>query len=135
GFERIIGEAGHGPGRFNRPRGICFEPDQRRLFVVDWDGRIQKFSPRGKLLGHWMMPDVKKGKPESLTLTRHGTLLVADTHYSRIVEFDYDGSFLGSFGTYGREPGQFIYPVGICVDKRDQIYVSEYGENDRIQKF
>jgi DNA-binding beta-propeller fold protein YncE len=39
------------------------------------------------------------------------------------------------FGSYGKGPGQFIYPVGICNDSAGNIYVSEYGENDRVQKF
>jgi len=135
GFEHIIGRPGHQPGAFHRPRGICYLPSERQLFVVDWDGRIQRLTLRGKFLAHWMMPEVAKGKPETLCLTPDNTLLVTDTHYSRVLEFALDGRVLRSFGSYGRGPGQFIYPVGICIDDQGHIYVSEYGENDRVQKF
>ena len=38
-------------------------------------------------------------------------------------------------GEYGREPGQFIYPVSITQDDDENYYICEYGENDRVQKF
>jgi len=134
-FGLVIGSAGHTAGKFNRPRGICYDPAHGVIFVVDWDGRIQKFTTNGQFKASWIMPEVRKGKPEEVCMTTNGTLLVADTHYSRIVEYTADGQFLRSFGSYGRGPGQFIYPVGIAQDRQGYLYVSEYGENDRIQKF
>ena len=131
----VIGGPGHTAGRFNRPRGIAFDAPHDALYVVDWDGRIQKFSAAGEFRASWIMPDIEKGKPEDVCLTPSGNVLVADTHYSRVVEFTPAGALVRSFGSYGRGPGQFIYPVGICCDPAGNIYVSEYGENDRIQKF
>ena len=32
-------------------------------------------------------------------------------------------------------PGEFEYPVGICEDAAENLYICEYGGNDRIQKF
>lgn len=134
-FSLVIGSFGHTSGRFNRPRGLAFNAAGDALFVVDWDGRIQKFDPQGAFRASWIMPDVIVGKPEDLVVTTNGTVLVADTHYSRIMEFNDRGDILRQFGSYGQGPGQFIYPVGICCDRQGNIYVSEYGENDRIQKF
>ncbi len=131
----VIGSRGHTSGKFNRPRGVFWHTGLRSLYVVDWDGRIQKFSETGRFQASWLMPEVEKGKPEDLCLNAHGNLLIADTHYSRIVEYTPDGDWVGAFGSYGYDPGQFIYPVGICCDQDGHIYVSEYGENDRIQKF
>ena len=134
-FDLVIGSFGHTSGKFNRPRGIVYEAREDVIFVVDWDGRIQKFTPDGQFRASWLMPAVAKGMPEDLAIARNGHVLVADTHYSRIAEFTPNGDLVRTFGTYGREPGQFIYPVGICCDGDANIYVSEYGENDRIQKF
>lgn len=134
-FEKVIGEPGHTSGTFHRPRGITFDPRSGLIVVVDWDGRIQKFTTNGEFRASWIMPDVEKGKPEDLCLLPNGHIAVADTHYSRIVEYTPDGRLVRMFGAYGREPGQFIYPVGLCVDPDGNLYVSEYGENDRIQKF
>ena len=134
-FALVIGSHGYVSAKFHRPRGIAFDAPENSLFVVDWSGRIQKFSPDGAFRASWRMPKVEKGKPEDLCISGRRTLLVADTHYSRIIEFSLNGRLLKTFGSYGREPGRFIYPVGICCDPEGNIYVSEYGENDRIQKF
>ncbi|RMD81970.1 MAG: hypothetical protein D6820_04405, partial [Lentisphaerae bacterium] len=132
---QIIGGPGHSSGLFNRPRGIDFSARRQRLYVVDWDGRIQCFSVAGNFRGGWVMPDIDKGKPEDLCITPEGTILVADTHYSRVVEFDSRGRVLRMFGSYGMKAGQFVYPVGICQDRQGNIYVSEYGGIHSIQKF
>jgi hypothetical protein len=134
-FDLVIGSFGHTAGKFKRPRGIVHDAKENVIFVVDWDGRIQKFTPDGQFRASWIMPDIEQGKPEDLCMSRSGNLLVADTHYSRIVEFTPGGEQVRSFGSYGRQPGQFIYPVGICCDRDGNIYVAEYGENDRVQKF
>jgi DNA-binding beta-propeller fold protein YncE len=134
-FELVIGSRGHTAGKFNRPRGITYYAPEKTIFVVDWDGRIQKFTTNGQFRASWIMPKIEKGKPEDLCIAKNGNLLVADTHYSRITEFTRDGRLVRTFGRYGRNPGEFIYPVGICCDNEGNIYVSEYGENDRIQKF
>ena len=134
-FAQVIGEPGHTSGKFHRPRGIAFDAAHGLIYVVDWDGRIQKFTTNGDFRASWIMPEVDKGKPEDLCLLPNGNLAVTDTHYSRIVEFTPAGQLVRMFGTYGRGPGQFIYPVGICCDAAGNLYVSEYGENDRIQKF
>ena len=135
GFSLVIGQHGHTSGRFYKPRGIEVFAPERRLYVVDWDGRIQSFDFDGTFRSSWIMPEVKNGKPEDLCFAPDGHLLVADTHYHRILEFDLTGKVIGHFGSYGREPGQFIYPVGICCTADGDILVSEYGENDRIQRF
>ncbi|HEY0982167.1 MAG TPA: hypothetical protein VGE80_08590, partial [Schlesneria sp.] len=35
----------------------------------------------------------------------------------------------------GSEPGDFVYPVSITQDPDENLYVCEYGQNDRVQKF
>ena len=40
------------------------------------------------------------------------------------------------FGSYGEEPGKFIYPTDVAFGPDGTLYVSEYGgANDRIQVF
>lgn len=135
GFSLVIGSRGSTSGHFDRPRGIVHAPTLGTIFVIDWDGRIQQFTTNGHFRSSWIMPDVEIGKPEDLCMSKNGTILVTDTHYSRIIEFSTDGEVINRFGEYGREPGQFIYPVGISCDTNGNIYVSEYGESDRIQVF
>lgn len=39
------------------------------------------------------------------------------------------------WGSFGLGDGQFINPSGLTVDSEDNVYVGDFGENNRIQKF
>jgi DNA-binding beta-propeller fold protein YncE len=39
------------------------------------------------------------------------------------------------FGKEGQGPGEFIFPVAVTKDAQENLYVAEYGSNDRVQKF
>lgn len=116
------------------PRGLGVSNDQD-LIVLDNAGRVLIYSPDRELKKQWWMPEYDVGKPEGVVQLKDGRFVVADTHYHRIVFFDEQGKYLNSIGSLGQEPGQFIYPVAITEDDQENIYVCEYGGNDRIQKF
>jgi iron(III) transport system ATP-binding protein len=42
---------------------------------------------------------------------------------------------LRTFGREGQGPGEFIYPVAVTKDAQENLYIAEYGSNDRVQKF
>src|SRR5262249_15326216 len=42
--------------------------------------------------------------------------------------------FLGEWGKKGVEPGQFHFPIGIAVNQRDEVLVTDHY-NNRVQKF
>lgn len=135
--ERILGRLGIGPGRFQKPRAIAIDP-QDRLFVVDMTGRIQALTVEGESIALWRTPEIHQGKPTGLTIAPDGRLLVADTHYARILEYEIDGTPLPDRtlgGTFGAGPGEFGLVTDVAIDSQGCRYVSEYGEFDRIQKF
>ena len=45
------------------------------------------------------------------------------------------GSLLRQWGSLGKEKGQFIYPTDVAFDEQGRVFVSEYGEHDRVQVF
>jgi DNA-binding beta-propeller fold protein YncE len=116
------------------PRSLTVSP-QGELYVLDTAGRVLVYTAEGALARQWRMPESDVGKPEGVCVLTNGTVAVADTHYHRVVVFDRDGDVVRMFGEFGEGPGQFIYPVGITKDNSGHIYVTEYGGNDRIQKF
>ncbi len=73
-------------------------------------------------------------RPQGLTHTSEGDLLVADYDQHRILRFDSSGLYQGHFGTWGNSPGCFKYPVCVQVDSKGFIYVSD-ERNRRVQKF
>lgn len=64
-----------------------------------------------------------------------GNTYISDGYInSRVAKIAPDGRWLGSWGSFGSEPGQFNTLHSIQVDARDQVYVADRG-NRRIQVF
>ncbi|MEC8734678.1 MAG: NHL repeat-containing protein, partial [Planctomycetota bacterium] len=133
--ELVFGAPGAGPGLFKTPRGIAVDPRDGAIFVVDKTARIQRFAPDGTFLNQWSMPEVQVGKPVGISVSPDGRVFVPDTHYHRIIVFDASGNELDRFGSFGTGPGQFVYPTDVAFGADGELYVSEYGTNDRVQVF
>jgi sugar lactone lactonase YvrE len=135
-FERveIIGRRGTGVGEFNKPRSLAVDREDN-LYVVDMTGRVQKFSPDGKYLGVWQMPQTDKGKPKGMCCDADGLIVVLEPHYSRVNHFSGDGKLIRQWGTHGTNDGQLAFPRSVATDARGNIYLSEYGLTERIQAF
>ncbi len=129
-----FGGQGLGPGQFVYPRAIAVAPDGC-VFVVDKTARIQRFDADGRFQISWRMPEWEAGKPTGLFVDRRGRVLVADTHYHRVMIYDRDGRELGRFGTRGTGAGQFELTTDVAEGDGGGLYVSEYGGNDRISRF
>jgi sugar lactone lactonase YvrE len=103
--------------------------------VLDTAGRVLVFGSAGNVIREWAMPESSVGRPEGVCVLADGRIVVCDTHYHRLVYFSPEGEVLKIIGREGRGAGEFIYPVGIVTDDAENLYVCEYGSNDRIQKF
>ena len=116
------------------PRAVTIGPDDT-VYVLDNAGRILVFDADGTPRKQWSMPESEVGNPEGIRVLTDGRIAVADTHYHRIVFFDHDGRETGRFGSEGQEPGQFYWPVALVEDDQQNLYISEYGGANRVQKF
>jgi ABC-type Fe3+ transport system permease subunit len=130
----IIGSRGAGVGQLNKPRSVAVDLEDN-LYVVDMTGRVQKFSPAGKFLLSWQMPQTDLGKPKGMTRDREGNILVLEPHYSRVNHFSPEGKLLLQWGEHGTNFGQFSLPRALAVNSRREIFVSEYQGVERVQKF
>jgi sugar lactone lactonase YvrE len=130
----IIGKRGTGVGEFNKPRSVAVDRDDN-LYVVDMTGRVQKFSPDGRYLTMWQMPQTDKGKPKGMCCDREGLIVVLEPHYSRVNHFTADGTLLRQWGAHGTNDGQLALPRAVASDAKGNIYVSEYGLTERVQAF
>ncbi len=154
--DRSFGEPGTSPGQFAYPRVMesVRQQGQPHLFVIDKAARIQWFegdADRPRTL--WKTPHFERGRPTGLAVHFNPddpaalpVLYIADTHESRILiqqppaAMGQEPTTIASIGTYGYEPGQFIYPcdIELLLDDAGRIerfYVSEYGGHDRVSVF
>ncbi|HOH33824.1 MAG: hypothetical protein GXX88_06700 [Candidatus Hydrogenedentes bacterium] len=128
------GGPGERDGEFMRPRAVGVHRDE--VYAIDITGRVQVFSATGEFRRKWRMPAADNGTPTGVTFDQDGRVLIADTHYSAIREYTPEGELLTEWGTYGPEPGNFIYPTDIARHPDGRSYISEYGmDADRVQVF
>ena len=134
-----------GEGAFSkRTHGIHIAADDSIYCVDDGLHIIRKYSPEGKLLmtmGKENQPSPKWGgipfnRPTHVAVSpKTGDLYVTDGYgNSRVHKFTSDGRLILSWGESGIDPGQFMRPHNVVVDKDDNIYIAD-REAHRIQVF
>ncbi len=111
-----------------------------------------KFSPSGELLltigtpGEIGDPPTHLTDPNDVLIAPNGRIFIAETHgaqfqsepgddsKSRITIWEPDGTYVGSFGEFGWEDGQFRSPHSLAMDSQGRLFVADRG-NNRIQIF
>jgi sugar lactone lactonase YvrE len=154
-FLRKWGEYGTRPGQFDGKEKLPNRTGGPNFVAVDRDGsvytteaalgRIQKFTPEGKVVlwfgGNGTEPGGFGGRPKNLPgpiaicVEAGGRIWVSSTN-NRVQAFSPEGKFLG--GAVSLEaadgPGRFHTPHGLAFDSRGHLYVAD-TQNHRIQKF
>jgi peptidylamidoglycolate lyase len=135
------GTKGTDPGQFDVPHSIALDP-QGSVYVADrGNARIQIFDEAGQFIAEWKEPAL--GRPWALRIDESGEILIVDggdqnefwPDRARILKLDSEGNILASFGSYGRKPGQFIWPHTIAMGPDGALYIGEVATGMRIQKF
>lgn len=116
------------------PRAVTTAPDDT-LYLLDNAGRVLVFDKDGDPIRQWNMPESDVGNPEGICVLSNGQIAVADTHYHRVVVFDSSGTVVRMVGQEGQKDGDFYWPVAVVEDDQGNLFVSEYGGANRVQKF
>ena len=78
--------------------------------------------------------------PRGMAVAPDGSIYVADTGNSRVVQFDSNGKLVNTWGSRTPDgqnppaPGTFSEPWGVVVDSQGNVYVADTW-NHRVQKF
>ncbi|MDB6025796.1 MAG: repeat containing protein [Verrucomicrobiales bacterium] len=131
---KVIGSRGTALGQFNKPRALALDRDDN-LYVVDMTGRVQKFSPDGKFLMFWQMPQTVRGNPKGMSRDGNGNIIVVEPHYWRVNHFTTEGKLVTQWGEHGTNAGQLAFPRGVAVNSHGEVFVSEYEMAERVQRF
>ena len=125
------GVPGDGIGEFNLPHSVWVD-ESDRVYVADRENhRIQIFSAGGEFIEQWS----GFRQPTDFFLDADGYLYVAELQ-SRVSIVNRDGEIVGRLGgSKSDAPGQFIAPHAVWKDSKDDLYVGEVLEGQRIQKF
>jgi sugar lactone lactonase YvrE len=121
-------------GQFKKPRSLATDTSDN-LYVVDMTGRVQKFSPDGKLLTSWRLPETDLGKPKGMCRDKEGNIVVLEPHYQRVNHFTPDGTRIARWGVSGTQVGKLSLPRAVISNSRGDLIVTEYGVVERVQSF
>jgi ABC-type Fe3+ transport system permease subunit len=128
------GEKGTWRGALFHPRAVEALPDGNWV-VLDRTDRVQIFSATGEFIRLWRTPETGRGNPRGLDVDRRGNILVADTHYGRVLRYSPQGELLQTLGEPGSEEGKFGLVTDIVEDASGFLTTIEYGDKVRVQRF
>ena len=129
-----------GSGRFLDAHGIYISADDH-IYLGHRDGHeVLKCTLDGTIvmtLGKLEEPSFQApfNHPADVAVGPNGDIYVADGYgNSRVHRFSASGELILSWGSPGREPGEFSVPHGIWVDRNERVYVAD-REHGRVQIF
>ena len=135
---RSFGTKGSRQGQLKYPCGVAVDCEGNILVADNDNHRIQKFTAKG-----WFLTAVGtkgsgplqfNGVQDIAINTSNNKVYVVDMINNRIQVLNSDLTFSNTFGTFGRNKGEFDYPWGIACDTTGNVYVADCG-NHRIQVF
>jgi DNA-binding beta-propeller fold protein YncE len=135
-LDSVWGHRGQQPGDFIRPRAITVSQGATdELVIIDFTGRLQIFDVDGTYLRGWSTPSIVNGRPAGVSIGKNGNILVADSHYNRVLVYTPAGELVQELvGQDGEGPGPFAYVSEALQDAEGNYYIIEFGDSDRIRK-
>lgn len=134
---------GAGLGQFYEPVGVAVgsaESADGFVYVADtWNGRIQQFTSDLIPVNEWLLDtgwpaNTSINNKPYLAVDSGGRVYVTDPEAARVLIFGPDGSYLGKFGQFGTDANSLNLINGIFIDKQDNIYIADAG-NNRVLKY
>ncbi|MDZ8184944.1 MAG: scytonemin biosynthesis PEP-CTERM protein ScyF [Nostoc sp. ChiSLP02] len=137
-----IGSGGTGPGQFDEPTTVDFNPVTGDLYAGDvYNNRINQFDSQGNFIrsfANGQFTPLVQGRlffgPSGVTFDKAGNVYVGDFNGERILKFTPDGQQIGVIGgTNGTAPGQFQGVAGVRISPvSGNIFVADQY-NNRVQ--
>jgi DNA-binding beta-propeller fold protein YncE len=129
---RSVGSEGKGNGQFIGPEGIAINASSGDVFVVDTgNNRVEEFSETGAFLSVF---GSGLADPTGVAVASNGSVWVTNTGRDNVFEYAATGKFVKAFGSVGTGPDQFDIPEGIAIGREGDVYVSNGGQNERVQE-
>lgn len=130
-------------GEFLKAFPNNYDPKSKIVDVKHYNGKLyaldmptsrireldRKTGAQIRELGYIEVPDQSVRLPGNLAIDPAGNLYVSNIGNNRIVKYDQDGNFLGTFGGGGDTIGFFAKPKGVALSPEGYIYVVDGGTN------
>lgn len=128
-----------GADGMNFPASLAFDPEGRVWVADTANGRFAIFMPDGTFVEYWGTKgkgdgefnlQQPNGNPNGqVAFAPDGSFYVLDAGNRRVQHFGRDRTFLGSWGGFGTDPGQYNDLIGIAVDAQGMVHVLDDGRD------
>lgn len=145
-FLTETGGFGWEEGQFNRPTYIATDHGLN-IYVVDTQNkRVQRFDRNLNFISTIQADASQSGQIEAtddfsgfgllegIAVTSGGELLLSDIEDDFVIKLDNSFAYEKTFGGFGYGRGSLLDPLGISLDKRENVYVAD-SQNDRVAVF
>lgn len=130
-LQRSWGGDGVETGEFRYPATMSLLPD-KRIGVVDvLNSRVQLFTTKGETpieVGGWGILPGQLFRPKGIAVNKLGHIFISDSYTGVVQVFNDVGKFVAVLGNKG-QPEKMRTPVGMTIDKRNRLYVTEMLAN------
>ena len=140
----ITGEAGSDSTHFNDPTDVAVDTNGTIYIADQGNHRVQVFNSSrifsrtigetdvtGNDFGH-----LSSWGPHRLAVDARRNIYVSDAGNNRVQVFDSTGAYLTTVGgAGGTGSSQFRAAMGLAIGPDGALYVADFFDNDRIQKF
>ncbi|MCC5624239.1 scytonemin biosynthesis PEP-CTERM protein ScyF [Nostoc sp. CHAB 5715] len=137
-----IGSGGTGPGQFDEPTTVDFNPVTGDLYAGDvYNNRVNQYDSQGNFIRSFANGDFTPRindrlffGPSGVTFDKTGNFYIGDFNGERILKFTADGQPLGVIGgTVGTALGEFQGVAGVRISPvSGNIFVADQY-NNRVQ--
>ncbi len=123
-----IGGYGWEEGNFDRPADVI-SPNGLDVYVADYGNhRIQRFDRNLNFISSYSTRQnqeqpIQFGYPQSVDLSRFGTMFIVDGENNRIVKLTPEGTVERVFGDIGSGAGKLSSPRKVRVSADDRVYI------------
>jgi hypothetical protein len=118
----VIGELKN----LNVPLGIGVGVDGKMYVGCQGTRAIQVYDASGDFIMN--IGEGELGKPNDIALDLYGNLYVVDSAAHRVRIYNMDGGHLGDIGSFGKDPGEFKFPISVDVAYRTNAAQQAVGE-------
>ena len=128
-----FGSKGHNPGQFQDPRYIAVDSSDQ-VYVTDYgfDGGISVFSEDGHFIKR-----INCKKPYPICIAPDDHIITEVDNNNSITVFSPTHECIAKFGMCGKEKGEFNHILGMAINNKGTIFVTEGysvgGCNKRLQ--
>jgi hypothetical protein len=143
-LKTVFGQRGGDDSGFYLPVGIGIDASGNMVITDALNGRVKvhsktnnqflyNFGTNGSDNGQFKVESINP--VEGVACFMNGNIIVADTSNHRVQVFNSAGTFISAFGSSGSNNGQFNFPRGVAIDRRNNNIIVSDTQNHRIQVF